>query len=45
MPLHETSHTEPNLRQKTSHIFEILYGGLGYRRVRLLLIRSSKSDL
>jgi hypothetical protein len=37
MLLHETLHTELNLRRTTSRIFEILYGGLGYQRVRFLL--------
>lgn len=45
---HETLHTEPNLRLTISHIFEILYGGLGYRHVRPLLqyiSRNTISDL
>jgi hypothetical protein len=40
MLLHETLHMEPNLRQRTSHTFEILYGGPEYRRVRFFLARS-----
>ena len=46
MLLHETLYTEPNLPQKTSRIFEILYGGRGYRRVRLAGVFSEfRSDL
>lgn len=41
---HEMLHMGLNLRQTISHIFEILYGGQGYQRVRFLLARSLRPN-